>query len=118
MTKEELKDKLTELGVAEWYSLNGELIPDKFIVDHWDFFHLDERGNTHPITSQMSESDTYGYVYKHAKDFADIWEKAGKDTEGYAYRKKHTETVVTEIQGEGFVMAETKQVFEPPKEDK
>ena len=61
MNKIILKEELDKLNVpAFYYSLNGELLPDRIILsteDNWNVFYLDERGNRHQEKIFNSEKE-------------------------------------------------------------
>lgn len=68
MNKEELKYELDKLNVRpEFYSLEGELLPDRIVLYHnyakWEVFYFDERGNRDDEKIFFSESDACSYIY-------------------------------------------------------
>ena len=82
MNREELKNKLDELGVyAGFYSLEGELLPDRIVLYHnyakFEVSYFDERGNRDNERVFFSESDACNYIY-------DYFRKKN-DNPGYGY---------------------------------
>ncbi|KIO76011.1 hypothetical protein TH53_17480 [Pedobacter lusitanus] len=70
MNREELKQKLEELNVYPgFYSLNGELLPDRIVLNHnydkWEVFYFDERGNRDSEKTFSSENDACNYIYRY-----------------------------------------------------
>lgn len=69
MDKKELKQKLDELAIYPgFYSLDGELLPDRIVLYHnydkWEVFYFDERGNRNSEKVFFSESDACNYIYE------------------------------------------------------
>jgi len=67
----ELKDKLELLKVpAEYYSLEGGLVPDRLILDDisgkkWIVYYLSERGLRDREMSFFTEAEACNYIYEN-----------------------------------------------------
>ncbi len=73
MKKQELERQLAELGVrAGFYSLNGELLPDRVVLyqnyNRWEVFYFDEKGNREDFHSFDNETDACDYIYRYFAD--------------------------------------------------
>lgn len=80
MKIEELKIKLTELGISTCeYNLTNELVNDAINLyqnyDVWEVFYLDEKGNRNNEKKFESESTACQYIYKLFKDAKAIAQK-------------------------------------------
>ena len=72
MNKLELACLLQKEGVnSSFYSLNGELVPDRMVLfqsyEKWYVFYYDERGNRRNESMFDSESDACKYLYEYFK---------------------------------------------------
>jgi hypothetical protein len=72
MNKQELKENLDNLAVSKkFYSLNGNLLPDRVILynsyDKWLVFYFDERGNRNEEQIFNSENEACQYIYNYFK---------------------------------------------------
>ena len=80
MDRKELKQKLDELGVNEnYYSLQGELLPDRTVLYHsyheWQVFYFDERGNKDRLEVFSTENEACQYIYEQLKKEKEIEDK-------------------------------------------
>jgi len=80
MDKKELKIQLDKLNVfSGYYSLEGELLPDRIVLNHnynkWEVFYFDERGNRDNEMVFTSERDACNYILKHFKRLKEIEDK-------------------------------------------
>lgn len=69
MTREELVKFLEKRRIpSDWYSLYGELLPDRIIMyenyKKWEVFYLDERGGRKMLRTCRSEEDACVFVYQ------------------------------------------------------
>ncbi|NOU62363.1 hypothetical protein [Marinifilum caeruleilacunae] len=68
MNKKDLKEELDLLNVnQEFYSLNGDLIPDTIVLvenyDLWEVFYFDERGSINNKKDFKTEKEACLYIY-------------------------------------------------------
>lgn len=75
--RKELKCKLDDLDVfPEFYSLEGNLLPDRIVLFHnyskWEVFYLDERGNRNNEKVFFAENDACDYIYNYFKKQKEI----------------------------------------------
>lgn len=80
MNVEELENHLKELDIYHgFYSLNGELLPDRMVLYHnynkWEVFYFDERGNRDKEKIFYSEDEACQYLYEHFKKQKEIEKK-------------------------------------------
>ena len=69
MTLEEFKKRVYEYNVPErWYSLEGNLEPDTFILyrnySKRECFYLDEKGNRLASRVFNNDEDAYNYIWE------------------------------------------------------
>ena len=106
MTKEELIKKLEELGVADHYSLNGYIAPNKTVLyskdNSWDLFFVDERGEQGRSISFFTPEDAYEYIL-HLETQIDERHNFFRDNIS-------SQTITTQIAGDGFIMTKTENV--------
>jgi len=75
MNRQELKIKLDEMNISEfWYSLDGEAIPNKTILQkgggkegYWIIYGIDERGNRYDFREFYYENEACVYFYQIMK---------------------------------------------------
>ena len=72
MTTIELKKKLEELNVPRsFYSINGDLSSDTYILNHvynyWEYFYFDEKGRVMGYKRFESESEACNYFFQQLK---------------------------------------------------
>ena len=62
-----------------FYSLDGELLPDRIVLYHnyakWEVFYFDERGNREKEKIFFSESDACEYIYEYFRKQKEIENK-------------------------------------------
>jgi hypothetical protein len=80
MNTAELKIELDLLGVKpRYYSLNGELEPDRVILFYnnimWEVFYLDERGNRNDQKNFNTENEACLYIYNLFRESKEIENK-------------------------------------------
>ena len=72
MDIQELKNKLMEIGVPNYYySINGNISSDTYILNkvynYWEFFYLDERGGRNDYQRFDNERDACVYMFEALK---------------------------------------------------
>jgi hypothetical protein len=72
MNKKSLKKSLDNLKVnPAFYSLEGELLPDRLILNKnyiiWEVFYFDERGNINNLKKFTEEEEACLYIYDYFK---------------------------------------------------
>ena len=70
MNLKELEKELLKMGVnSRLFSLNGNILPDRIIVDKcdssecWLVYYYDEKGKSNNVKKFYSENDVSEYVY-------------------------------------------------------
>ena len=68
MNREELIKVLDRERIpVYWYSLYGELLPDRIVLyknnDHWEVFYFDERGNKQMLRKCSSETSACDFIH-------------------------------------------------------
>lgn len=117
MKKRDLIRKLSAFNVLDLYLLDGKFERGKYtlreINGQWDFIGVDELGEIDYIESFPSEKEAYLGIYRYAKKWNEIYDRANKEA---IKRAKYTKIIETKAYGEGFVMTGTKEVYDPPKD--
>lgn len=80
MNREELKIKLTEIGVdVNRLSLYGDLVDDRIIIyqnySKWEVFYFSERGTRENFHVFASEELACQYIYNILRDEMLFWKK-------------------------------------------
>ena len=74
--KSELRTKLEQAGIRpSVYSLDGELLPDRLVLDHahgrWFVFYFSERGTRFGEREFGDEDEACEHFYRHIVDVAE-----------------------------------------------
>lgn len=116
MKKEELIQKLTDFGVLDKYSLNGYIGPSLRVLypsgTLWELFFVNERMEREQRPLRFSSAEeAYDYIYDY--EF-----KARENIKSVEERDRNMHTIVSQVQGDDFMMTKTERVYIPPDPEK
>lgn len=93
MNREELKIKLTEIGVdVNRLSLYGDLVDDRIIIyqnySKWEVFYFSERGSREDFHVFASEDLACQYIYNMLREEMLFWKKIEEERRKRIAREK------------------------------